>query len=213
MDCFDRATAFISGFVIPTLLLKRRVHFPGKRGRETLAEHLVQLLYFAEFFVHYFSLSYDMNKIRIYIIAHDMSEPATGHAKKTGYDICRFNATPELIRDKRKLEAQALQLQRRQFPELTELVTAAEKYEEQLDNESRFVRALDALLPMLTVVMDNGRTFWNDGITLEMWRKDREPRIRPDRYLWSCYESEILPVILAREQELFPKPNQLMLAL
>jgi len=213
MDFFTRATAFISGFVIPTLLLKRRVHFPGKRGRETLAEHVVQMLYFAEFFVHYFSLSYDMNKIRIYILAHDMSEPATGHAKKTGYDICRFNATPELIRDKRELEAQALQLQKRQFPELAMLVTAAEEYEKQLDDESRFVKALDALLPMLNVVMDNGRTFLTDEITLEMWRKDREWRVKLDEHVWRFYQDEVLPYILDHEKELYPQPRQQELAL
>lgn len=47
----DPVLRFIKGFLVPTLTLKRKVHFPGKRGRETLAEHLVQLLYFAEFFV------------------------------------------------------------------------------------------------------------------------------------------------------------------
>jgi len=184
MNLIDSALRFVTGFTIPTLLLRRRVHFPGKRGRETLAEHIVQLLYFAEFFVKKLELPYDLHKIREYILAHDMAEPATQYAKANGFDICRFHASPDLIRHKKELEAKALQTQRRQFPELEGLVVAAKRYDTQVDAECRFVKAIDALVPILNIMLDNGRTHRIDHITLKMWRADREWRIRLDEHIW-----------------------------
>ncbi len=204
----DPALRFISGFLVPTLTLKRKVHFPGKRGRETLAEHLVQLLYFAEFFVNKYALPYDLAKIREYILAHDMAEPATSHAKRNGFDICRFHAPSELVRRKKELERQALSLQRRQFPELEALATVSDHYEEQEDTESRFVKAIDALVPILNNILDHGRTNHIDRITLKMWRADREWRIKLDPYLWKYYEKEVLPLLIAKEQEFFSEPTQ-----
>ncbi len=204
----DLVLRFIKGFLIPTLVLKRKVHFPGKRGRETLAEHLVQLLYFAEFFVNKYVPPYDLARVREYILAHDMSEPATVHAKRNGFDICRFNASSELIRRKKELERQALSLQRRQFPELEALATMSDRYEEREDAESRFVKAIDALVPMLNTIIDHGRTNHIDRITLKMWRADREWRIKLDPYVFGYYKKEVLPLLIAREEELFSEPPQ-----
>lgn len=208
MKSIDSVLRFITGFTIPTLTLRRRVHFPGKRGRETLAEHIVQLLYFAEFFVKKFELPYDLHKIREYILAHDMAEPATQYAKTNGFDICRFRASQDLIRHKKKLEAKALQVQKHQFPELAGLVDSAEQYDAQKDAESKFVKAIDALVPMLNNMMDGGRTHHVDSITLKMWRIDREWRIKLDPHVWRFYEKEVLPKLIKREQELFAPPKQ-----
>lgn len=208
MKSIDAILRFVTGFTIPTLLLRRRVHFPKKRGRETLAEHLVQLLYFAEFFVKKFELPYDLHKIREYILAHDMAEPATQYAKRNGFDICRFHASPDLIRHKKELEAQALQVQKRQFPELAELVGSAERYDAQGDAESRFVKAIDVLVPTLNIMLDGGRTHHIDDISLGMWRTDREWRIKLDSHVWRFYKDEVLPRLIEREQELFNPPKQ-----
>lgn len=213
MNFIDSTLRFITRFTIPTLKLRRRVHFPGKRGRETLAEHIVQLLYFAEFFVKKLRLPYDLHKIREYILAHDMAEPATNYAKTRGFDICRFHVSPNLIRHKKDLEAKALQVQRRQFPELASLVDMAEKYEAQEDTESRFVKAIDALAPTLNIMLDGGRTHHIDNISLKMWRADREWRIRSDPHVWRFYEDEVLPKLVLREQEFFNPPKQQELTL
>ena len=84
----------------------------------------------------------------------------------------------------------------------------SDRYEEQEDSESRFVKAIDALVPMLNTIIDHGRTNHIDRITLKMWRADREWRIKLDPYLWRYYEKEVLVLLIANEQEFFAEPTQ-----
>ncbi|MDP3996170.1 MAG: HD domain-containing protein [bacterium] len=205
MSLLNDSLSFIKDFIGPMLRLKRKVFFPGIRRRETLAEHIIGLLYFAEFFVRREKLDLDIHKIREYILAHDMQEPFTPHAQNTGFDICRFGAPPALIRDKKRVERQALMLICRQFKELDAMTDSNHKYEEQDDDESRFVKALDALLPMLNIVLDKGRTNHVDNITFQQWRTDREWRIKQSPPLWKCYKEEVLPLIVKNERELFAR--------
>jgi len=198
----DALFAFVSGFIAPTLKLKRRVHFPGIRRRETLAEHVIQLLYASEFIIKHYNLNLDIHKVRSYILGHDMSEPFTPHARKNGFDICKFR-DKNLVANKKEIENNALICLLRQFPELEDLGQASLDYDEHKDDEANFVKALDALLPLVNVTIDEGRTHKIDRITLEAWREDREKKVKLDPTLSLYYFDFLLPLLQENEEELF----------
>ena len=77
MKHIDSVLRFVTGFIQRPL--RRRVHFPGKRGRETLAEHIVQFLVFCRIFREEIqTVLRPSQNPRIH--PHDMAEP---------YEICK----------------------------------------------------------------------------------------------------------------------------
>ena len=56
----------------------------------------------------------------------------------------------------------------KEFKEFDDLHILIEQYEKKQDAESRFVYALDKIQPVLNIYTDNGRTWREKNITLQM---------------------------------------------
>jgi putative hydrolase of HD superfamily len=108
----------------------------------------------------------DLLKILQYALAHDIVELHAG-------DTFIFDA--ELAATKEQRERDGLVQIRHDWPDFSELADYAESYMDKVDPEARFVKAVDKLLPVIMIELDDKPTdVWKRlGITLEMERDNK----------------------------------------
>lgn len=115
--------------------------------RENDAEHSLMLAIVAPNLSRIIRPDLDKDKIRLYAMVHDMLEIETG-------DVATFNATPQELAEKERREHAAME---RLLPKLMSIeAEALTPYEKQEDEESRFVRMVDKLLPVALDITGQG---------------------------------------------------------
>lgn len=124
----------------------------------------------------------ELNEARIfkYALAHDTVELYAG-------DTFVF-ADKEVLASKSEREDAALEQLYNDWPDFTEMVDYAKGYKEKIDEEAKFVKAVDKILPLLTIELGEGGKFWErHKITLEMERKNKVTILVSD-YVAPYYE-------------------------
>jgi putative hydrolases of HD superfamily len=117
--------------------------------RESDAEHSFMLsLVATELSYQLYPDMFDHGKVSQYAIVHDLIELKTG-------DVSTFGISAGDLANKEKAEHQALSALLEELPPFTRQMLAA--YERQADPESRFVRAIDKLLPLVVDIIGQGR--------------------------------------------------------
>lgn len=171
------------GQVERMVYIKRR----GKFRKENDVEHSYNLAMVAWYLARYFP-ELDVNKIIQYALAHDIVEVYAGDTFTYG--------PKEKLDSKEQREAKAatrLKLEWSDFGEMNELIEA---YEQKADAESKFVYALDKIMPILTIYINEGYSWKKTGVTVEM-----------------LYANKVAKVALSPEvQPYFEELNTLLLA-
>jgi len=173
--------------------IRRRVYVRDEGRMESDPEHSFQLAFIAWYLVNKHTLPLDSTKILHYALAHDIVEVHAG-------DIF-FHRTKEEELEKTRKEAEALKLLKKEFPEFPELHATLVAYNARGDAESKFVYALDKLLPVINIYLDNGRSWHLNETTLQMIKNGKLEKIAIDPLL-AKYFGEIL-TILEEHPELF----------
>lgn len=174
--------------------VERKVFVTGMDRNENDAEHSCQLALTAWYIASSNKLSFDMAKILKYALAHDLVEAYAG-------DVPAYNLTPEIKKEKAEKEKAALKRISQEFPDAEDMLTIIKQYEERADDEAKFVYALDKVLPMLNVYIDNGRSWKRDSATLDIVRELTErTAISPDIY---PYWQELQKLLEEKEGGLF----------
>jgi len=108
----------------------------------------------------------DLLKILQYALSHDIIELHAG-------DTFIFDTA--LVASKEQRERDALVQIKRDWPDFSDLTDHAEGYMNKIDPEARFVKAVDKLLPVVMIELDNESTeVWKKlNITLEMERENK----------------------------------------
>lgn len=102
----------------------------------------------------------DLLKIFQYSLAHDIVELHAG-------DTYIFDK--ERVASKDEREREALKIIAKDWHDFDDLSIYANGYMDKVDEEARFVKAIDKLLPVLMIDIGVGRKHWKDlGITLDM---------------------------------------------
>jgi putative hydrolase of HD superfamily len=176
--------------------IERNIFVTGKDHNENDAEHSCQLALTAWYLVSSNNLSLDSGKVLKYALAHDLVEAYAG-------DVPSYQITPEIAAQKKANEAAALERIAAEFPDAHDMLETMHRYEEKADDEARFVYALDKVMPMLNIYLDDGRSWKRDGITFDMLRelKERTTSVSPDIY---PYWQELRKILEEKEGELFP---------
>jgi putative hydrolase of HD superfamily len=103
----------------------------------------------------------NLEKILCYALAHDTVEVHAG-------DTFVFGTSEELS-SKSDREDAALKVLGEDWPDFPEMVAAARDYKEKANEEAKFVKAVDKLLPVLMVNLGEQADFWHrHKITLDM---------------------------------------------
>jgi len=115
--------------------------------RENDVEHSFMLAMVAPEIAHLYYPQLDKQLVGEYARVHDLIEVVTG-------DIATFDVSAEELASKEATEHAALQELANQLPPYTASLLLA--YESQSDDESRFVRAVDKLLPVIVDIIGQG---------------------------------------------------------
>ncbi|MBX4200149.1 HD domain-containing protein [Candidatus Parcubacteria bacterium] len=131
--------------------VKRRVIFAEDKQQENDIEHSFQLALTAWYLINTDKIKLDVEKALKYALAHDLVEVYAGDtpsAVHRSYEAERHT--------KKAREEEALKRIKKEFPEFKELHKIIHAYEKREDKESRFVYALDKVMPILNIYLDKG---------------------------------------------------------
>ena len=173
--------------------VKRIVLVNGEERWENDAEHSYQLSLTAWYLVEHNKLNLDLNKIVLLALVHDLPEAYAG-------DTYIFDEQT-VLDGKQKREAEAVQLLKKNFPDFSSLHELMAEYEARKTPESRFIYALDKLLPVLNIYLDRGRTWQKKGITLEQLFQAKNDKISISSDLFPYWKE--LAAILRQNKQLF----------
>jgi 5'-deoxynucleotidase YfbR-like HD superfamily hydrolase len=173
--------------------IERAIQLPGGRPtRENDVEHSYQLAMMAWYLNGVGEFGYDTNKLIRYALVHDLPEAYAGDVH--AYDV-------EGRKGKAERERRALELIAHEYPLAADIITAVQDYDRLDDPESRYVYALDKLLPMINVFLEGG-TSWRDyGLTAVQLHANKLEKMSVCEPVRELYEQ--LMVLINQNPELF----------
>jgi putative hydrolase of HD superfamily len=139
-------------------LVERVAHIKGRESRENDAEHSYFMPMLAWYVIEAFKLDLDTDKVLRYALVHDLVEVYAG-------DTYVFDA--EARKTKHDREEKARLRIASEFPEFPSLHTSIQDYEAQVDAESRFVKTLDKIEPVIANYLQQGRTWKQMGVSFK----------------------------------------------
>ncbi|MBI2590574.1 MAG: HD domain-containing protein [Candidatus Blackburnbacteria bacterium] len=130
--------------------IRRVILVKGEERQENDLEHTSQLALVCWYVASSLKLPLDHKLVLKYALMHDLVEAHAGDVN--------FSDTEGRV-GKAEREHQAAQRLQEEFPEFPELHKLISRYEAKSDPESRFVYAMDKVLPILNIYLDEGRTW------------------------------------------------------
>lgn len=172
--------------------IERSIYYSHDNRRENDAEHCWQLAMLSWYIISTQKLELSLEKILQYCMVHDIVEIYAG-------DVDAIGRTAEQQALKEKREKDAYERIAKEFPEAHDLLERLEHYEKKEDVESKFVYALDKVIPVINI--------YNDGW---FWRKECNLSIEKDIIPHKDWKVQVSPevtqiweqlVVLLKEQE------------
>lgn len=179
--------------------VKRIILVTGEDRLENDLEHSAQLALCAWYLIEHHKLKLNSNKVIKYALAHDLVEAYAGDT----YFFARDPKEKQKLSSKSEKEEKARLKIKKNFPQFKELHSTILNYEKRLDDESKFVYALDKVLPVINIYMDNGRSWQEDNVTLEMLRSKKE-KVKVSKEIAVLWD-ELVALLESQEFELFNK--------
>ena len=159
--------------------------------RENDAEHSYSLTMMAWYIISTAKLALDLNLVMKYALTHDLVEVYAG-------DTHAFGSSPAKATKKLR-EDLALNLLREEYPEISELPDLIHAYENNGDAESRFVYALDKILPTLMIYLDQSSQYVSRKIPYSDVVAYVEPKIIDEKTISSLWH-ELKPRLKDRPE-------------
>ncbi len=175
--------------------VKRQVFSVGTKQFENDAEHSYQLALTAWYLVNTLQLALDINKVLRYSLAHDLIEVYAGDTPAFSKDAAHKNS--KVVR-----EAAAMARIYDEFSGFSQLHEAIECYERQVDDEARFVYALDKLLPVINGYLDDGASWKKSSLTLKQVIAEKDFKIKVSDPVYRLWQ-EVETLLKANEGKLF----------
>lgn len=177
--------------------IERAIIFSRDKRFENDSEHSYQLALVSWYIISQRKLKLDIGKVIQYALAHDLVEIYAG-------DTPMGDKNQEYIDSKHQREVDALERIKEEFIEFPELISMMEKYESREDEESKFVYALDKILPPLNIYLDKGYSWKVKNISLEKVVSHKKEKIAVSAPIKEIGE-ELLAILAREEKQLFNK--------
>lgn len=181
--------------------VKRQLFATQENRLENDSEHSFQLALVTWYIIEKDRLSFDFNKIIKMALSHDLVEIYAG-------DTYFYTSDQNLKKTKIQREHEALRKISTEFSEFPDLVELISEYEERKSPEARFVYALDKILPVINIYLDDGRT-WREiakEVTLEIIIQMKSEKVAYSPEI-EKYWSDIVEILKQNESRLFRVPN------
>lgn len=146
---------------------------------ENDTEHSYNLAMTAWFLAGWFP-ELDKDKIIRYALVHDMVEVHAGDTFIYG--------KPEELASKAKRETDALKKLSKDWADFEELTQTIEIYEECVDDEAKFVYALDKLMPIMQIYIHDGYSWNVDKVTAKMLYDAKVDKVRKSPEITPYFE-------------------------
>jgi putative hydrolases of HD superfamily len=175
--------------------IKRVLFATGEDRRENDSEHSFQLALVSWYLTDVLELDLNITKVIKYALAHDLVEVYAG-------DVYFHTKDKKLKKEKKSNEVKAALKIRKEFSGFKDLGKVISNYESKVDQESKFVYALDKVLPVVNIYLDGGRSWIRDKVTYKMIRtKDKKIAVSKSvEQIWK----EIIILLENKQSELFP---------
>lgn len=175
--------------------VRRRIIVKGEERNENDVEHSFQLALTAWYLVEKDKLPLRKDLVLKYGLIHDLVEVYAG-------DTYLFEPDETIKNTKVQREHEAAEKLKLEFPEFPGLHAAIQAYEKRADKESQFVYALDKILPMINIFLDEGRTWKKEGITLQQLIEAKTDKVVISKEI-TDYFNQLAATIKEREKDLF----------
>ena len=163
----DEVMDLICDLILPFYGIDRDMLVPdkpkGERREENDAEHSWSVAFLACTLAPHIDKSLDIGLVSQYAVIHDLVEVYAGDTSVWAHD--------SELQTKESREQKALDELCEKNKHLPWVVNTVRNYEEQKDNESRYVRAIDKYIAMCMRFMDGGEYFHKSGTTKAVFDK------------------------------------------
>jgi putative hydrolase of HD superfamily len=132
--------------------IRRVMLISGERRHENDLEHTAQLALVAWAIALQNKIKLRQDKLIMYALVHDLVEVYAG-------DTFLYSKNKKEISSKEAREHKAMLRLKKEFPHLGTIHAFISNYEKRRDKESRFIYALDKILPILNIYLDGGKTW------------------------------------------------------
>ena len=173
---------------------------PNGERFENDAEHSYQLAMVAWYIIETDKLKLNKELIFMYALSHDLVEIYAG-------DTYTFDKNQSHHDTKKQREKEALHKIKVRFPQFKSLIKAIEKYEQKKDKESKFIYALDKLIPPIQIYMEGGKLWHEKNVSFDELIDNKNKKIAVSPNI-EKYWKEILKIIEDNKTNLFPKRNK-----
>ncbi len=170
--------------------IKRTIFVTGENRLENDSEHSYQLAMLGWYLLQADNFGLDIDLVIKYGLVHDLVEVYAGDTYIYGEVSDTSTKHEREYQAKLKLAEEYLD-----FPELGSLIDG---YEAKIDRESKFVSVLDKILPVINIYLDNGRTWKDKGVTLDMIISHKAEKIKQFPELIPLFQE--LVAILQKEE-------------
>ncbi len=170
----------------------RVVRVNGEERWENDVEHSYQLVMLAWYLVDSLKLDLDKDLVTRYALVHDLVEVYAGDSYAYG----------DKRSDKDQRERDALEQLMKNFAEFPDLSLMIKNYVSRQDQESKFVYALDKLQPMINIYLDQGRTWQEKQISLQMIIDYKKDKVEVSPVVQKLFEG-LVEELTSQEKKLF----------
>jgi putative hydrolase of HD superfamily len=198
MKKFSNKLENLMDFINFTHEFREIIRYEGtKLGKkvENDTEHSYQLAMVAWFLIEQDKLNLDKELCLMYALAHDLVEIYAG-------DTFAFNKQHNLSKQKR--EKEALKKIKKRFPGFKTLTKVIEKFENMKDGESKFIYALDKIMPPIQIYLENGKMWHDKNVSHKELTENKNERIPISKDI-NKYWQELSKELTKNKSKFFPK--------
>ena len=176
-------------------MVKRTIYATWEDRMENDAEHSFQLAMSAWYLIDSMKLNLDISKILKYSLAHDLVETYA-------WDVFFYTSNTKELEEKEEKEQEAAKMISENYPEFVDLHKFIEEYEKREDEESKFVYALDKLLPVINTYLDEWRTWKEYDISLDILVDLKDMKISECKKVHFVWQ-DFVKIIKNKQEKLF----------
>jgi putative hydrolase of HD superfamily len=192
MANLDNLLEFIS-FTHDIQRVKRAMFVKGEDTYENDSEHSYQIAMAAFYIIETNQLALDVYHVMALALVHDIIEVYAGDTPVYG--------SHEALASKAEREAAAVKQLQDRWPQLTLLHELVAECEARVTPESKFVYALDKLVPMLNNYLDEGRSWRRQGVSFEQMLAVKRGKVDIDPTIAEYYQAIV--EVLREHPEVF----------
>ncbi len=176
--------------------VERRAH--RRHGDKYVAENDTEHSYnlaMTAWYVSQFFPDLDRDLLIRYALVHDLIEVHAG-------DTYIYGAEDRLA-SKEQREAEAVERLKADWGDFGDMIASIEGYEHREDKESRFIYALDKVMPIMLIYVNEGYSWQKEGVTVDMIYRAKREKVGLSPEIWPYFE-QLHKLLLSRPELIRP---------